>query len=69
MTKSTLTLLSTREGEVLRHCSCGLSNQEIADRLAITEGTTKGHLHRIFRKLKVRNRMAAVIKARKLGFL
>jgi len=63
------TLLSTREVEVLRRCSRGLTNQEIADRLAITIGTTKGHLHRIFRKLNVRNRMAAVIKARKSGFL
>ena len=62
-------LLSAREVEVLRRCSRGLSNQEIADRLAITIGTTKGHLHRIFQKLKVRNRMTAVIKARKLGFL
>jgi DNA-binding NarL/FixJ family response regulator len=60
-------LLSTREADVLRHCSRGLSNQEIADQLAITVGTTKGHLHRIFQKLKVRNRMAAAIKARKLG--
>ena len=67
MTKSTL--LSMREVEVLGHCSGGLSNRAIADRLAITEGTTKGHLHRIFRKLNVRNCMAAVIKARKLGFL
>ena len=63
------TLLSAREVEVLRRCSRGLSNQEIADRLAITIGTTKGHLHRIFQKLNVNNRMAAVIKARKSGFL
>jgi len=62
-------LLSAREAQVMRHCSRGLSNQEIADRLAITVGTTKGHLHRIFQKLKVRNRMAAAIKARKLGCL
>jgi len=63
------TSLSAREVEVLRRCSRGLSNQEIADRLAITIGTTKGHLHRIFQKLNVHNRMAAVIKARKSGFL
>jgi ATP/maltotriose-dependent transcriptional regulator MalT len=65
MTKN---LLSAREVEVLRRCSRGLSNQEIANGLAITIGTTKGHLHHIFKKLKVRNRMAAVIKAHKLGF-
>jgi len=63
------TSLSAREVEVLRRCSRGLSNREIADRLAITIGTTKGHLHRIFQKLNVHNRMTAVIKARKSGFL
>ena len=62
-------LLSPREAEVLRQCSRGLSNQEIADQLSITLGTTKGHLHKIFRKLNVRSRTAAVAKARQLGFL
>ena len=62
-------LLSAREAEVLRRCSRGLSNQETADELSITLGTTKGHLHKIFRKLNVRNRSAAVAKARQLGFL
>ena len=60
-------LLTRREAEVLRRCSRGLSNQEIARTLAISVGTTKGHLHRIFRKLQVRNRTAAVAKARELG--
>lgn len=62
-------LLSEREAEVLRLCSRGLSNQEIADALSITVGTTKGHLHRIFLKLQVRNRTAAVAKARELRLL
>ena len=61
--------LSVREVEVLRYLSDGLTNREIADRLFITEGTTKGHLHRIFRKLDVRNRTAAVAKARDIGLL
>jgi len=61
--------LSGREVEVLRYLSDGLTNREIADRLFITEGTTKGHLHRIFRKLDVRNRTAAVAKARDIGLL
>jgi DNA-binding NarL/FixJ family response regulator len=62
-----VTLLSAREIEVLRQLSCGLTNREIATRLFITEGTIKGHLHRIFRKLEVRNRTAAAAKARELG--
>lgn len=59
--------LSARETEVLQHCSYGLSNQQIAGELAITVGTTKGHLHHIFRKLGVRNRTAAVAKMRQLN--
>jgi len=62
-------LLSARETEILRQVSRGLSNREIADQLSITVGTTKGHLHRIIRKLDVRNRTAAVAKARELGLL
>jgi ATP/maltotriose-dependent transcriptional regulator MalT len=62
-------LLSARETEILRRVSRGLSNQEIADQLSITVGTTKGHLHRIFGKLDVRNRTAAVARARELGLL
>jgi LuxR family maltose regulon positive regulatory protein len=60
-------LLSEREVQVLRELSSGLTNREIAARLFITEGTTKGHLHRIFRKLEVRNRTAALAKAREMG--
>ena len=62
-------LLSGRETEILRRVSRGFSNREIADQLSITVGTTKGHLHRIFGKLDVRNRTAAVAKARELGLL
>ena len=61
--------LTNRETELLRQLSRGLSNQEIAHQMSITVGTAKGHLHRIFRKLDVRNRTAAVAKARELGLL
>jgi LuxR family transcriptional regulator, maltose regulon positive regulatory protein len=61
--------LSAREAEVLRSCSRGLSNREIGIQLAITEGTIKGHLVHIYRKLHVRNRTGAVAKARALGLL
>ena len=63
------TPLSAREAEVLRVCSRGLTNQEIGDQLAVTEGTVKGHLVHIYRKLSVRNRTGAVAKARQLGLL
>jgi len=62
-------ILTDKEAELLRRLGRGLSNQQIADQMSITVGTTKGHVHRIFRKLNVRNRTSAVAKARELGLL
>lgn len=52
--------LTRREREVLSHLSLGLSNKEIARRLAIEEVTVRLHLRGIFRKLGVHNRTQAV---------
>ena len=62
-------VLSKTQVEVVRHLSRGLTNREIAQQLSITVGTTKWHLHQIYRELRVRNRTAAVAKARQLGLL
>ena len=62
-------VLTAREAELLIRLSRGLSNCEIAHQMSITVGTTKGHLHRIFRKLNVRNRTQAVLVAQRRGFL
>lgn len=48
--------LSTREKEVFRHAASGLTNKELAGRLAISEATVKVHLTHIFQKLGVRGR-------------
>lgn len=61
--------LSERELEVLQLIADGLSNQEIADRLIIAEGTVKKHIHNIFGKLDVRRRTQVVLRARELGLL
>ena len=61
--------LSKTQIEILRLVNLGFSNQEIANRLKITLGTTKWHLHRIFRELEVRNRTAAAAKARAIGLV
>jgi len=54
--------LSSREREVFRHAATGLSNKELADRLAISRATVKAHLTQIFQKLGVSGRahLAAV---------
>jgi DNA-binding NarL/FixJ family response regulator len=50
-------LLTPREIELVRMVAQGLRNREIADQLNITEGTVKAHLHNVYKKLKVENRV------------
>lgn len=61
--------LSTREIEVLKLVAKGVNNKEIANQLYITEATVKSHLIRIYGKLNVDDRTAAVTKALELGIL
>ena len=58
--------LTAREIEVLRLIVSGRTNREIGTALAITEGTVKGHLQRIYRKMRVENRAQAAALHRKL---
>ena len=58
--------LSERELEVLRLMAAGLSNHEIADKLIISTGTVKSHVHSILGKLDARDRTQAVLKAQEL---
>lgn len=52
--------LSVREIEVLGHVAAGLSNQQVADTLFLSQATVKSHLVHIFTKLAVDSRTAAV---------
>jgi DNA-binding NarL/FixJ family response regulator len=61
--------MTERETEVLRLIASGLANREIADALAISEGTVKNHTSSILGKLGVRDRTRAVLRAIDLGFL
>lgn len=51
--------LSPRELEVLRLLAEGLTNQEIAHRLGLSENTVKFHVQNIYQKLGVSNRTEA----------
>ena len=61
--------LTPSELRILNLLVAGLSNQEIAERLGITVGTTKWHLHQLFGKLQVPSRAKAVALARDRGLL
>ncbi|HEX5256364.1 MAG TPA: response regulator transcription factor [Mycobacterium sp.] len=55
--------LTTRELDVLTLIGQGLSNTEIADKLCISGVTVKSHVGRIFGKLDLRDRAAAIVYA------
>lgn len=67
--RSSLPMLSEREMAVLQLVASGLSNTEIAIRLAIRPATVKKHLEHIFSKLSAHSRTQAAARARRLGLL
>ncbi len=62
-------VLSERELEVLAFVARGASNKEAGRSLHVSEATIKSHLLRIFRKLGVEDRTAAVTVALEKGLL
>ena len=61
--------LTTREIQVLEKLSDGLSASSIGLELFITQATVKTHLASIYRKLDSKNRIQAIIAAKKIGLL
>ncbi|MGZ3757737.1 MAG: response regulator transcription factor [Mucilaginibacter sp.] len=59
--------ISKREADILLLINDGLSNQQIADKLFISENTIKKHISNIFQKLQVERRTEAIRKARELS--
>lgn len=56
--------LSAREREVVMLVAQGFRNRAISERLSITEGTVKVHLHNAYEKLGVTNRVELMLYAR-----
>ena len=59
-------LLSPREGEIVSLVAQGFKNKEMAEKMLITEQTVKNHLHNIFDKLDVSDRLELALHFVKL---
>ncbi|MYT16287.1 DNA-binding response regulator, NarL/FixJ family, contains REC and HTH domains [Streptomyces sp. SceaMP-e96] len=65
--RAVLDALTPRELEVLGCLGRGLSNADIALRLAMAEATVKTHVSRLLAKLELRSRVQAAVLAQELG--
>lgn len=61
--------LTPREVEIVRMVAQGLRNKAIAERLSISEGTVKVHLHNIYEKMGVDGRLELVLSAQQKGLI
>lgn len=57
--------LTPRERDIVRMVARGMRNREIADRLGISEGTVKLHLHHVYEKLELSGRLELLIHLQK----
>src|SRR5690606_5396860 len=62
-------LLTKREWQILLEMAKGNTNDEIAQNLMISDKTVKNHVTAILRKLEVKDRTNAVLKAIKRGWV
>ncbi len=61
--------LTPREVEVLEYVAAGLSDEEVADRLGISQRTARNHLTNTYGKIGAHNRAEAIVWARERGLV
>ena len=66
-TRDAARTLTPREIELVRMVAQGLRNRAIAERLQISEGTVKIHLHNVYEKLAIDGRLELVLWAQEQG--
>ena len=62
-------ILTPRELEIVRMVARGLRNRAIAEKLSITEGTVKIHLHNIYQKISIDGRLELAVYAQRKGLV
>ncbi|GAB7387434.1 response regulator transcription factor [Bacillaceae bacterium] len=62
-------VLDLRDVEILRLMAQGRTNQEIGKHMHLSENTVKDNIKKIYRRLGVRSRVAAVMEAHRRGLL
>ncbi|MGF1751990.1 LuxR C-terminal-related transcriptional regulator [Vibrio makurazakiensis] len=63
-TSEKFSLLTKREQQIIKLLGEGASNNQIAEQLFVSENTVKTHLHNVFKKINVRNRLQALLWAK-----
>jgi two-component system NarL family response regulator len=62
-------ILSQREKSILKCIELGMTYKEIASDLSISSHTVHSHIKRIYEKLQAKDRVEALVNARKGGFI
>lgn len=67
--RAAMRALTPREREIVQMVAAGLRNKMIAERLCISEGTVKIHLHNVYEKLEVDGRVQLTTYAHRHGLV